>query len=285
MMKLTLADNSFRPISKTSSHVKKEEEEELIGRVVADKVGEIRRELERQCGVCASAKAWDEENKEVRVGRREQNPQAIFSGDRQTDTKLGMGLIRFWTVQGSGDIVDKDSKKIVSTCSNYKLRNLMRILRCSVELEEKIPFGLAKTDIHNPRERKREGFNRRGYESCGSERSLRQISALILIYYPRGQSLLMENLVTIIKALSDYVHSKGLKLGIYSDAEFIRDQRSLPKEGTYDLVATRDISLQNKFHTKEMESIEITTLEDENEIKIVLAESKERKPARKWWSY
>ncbi|KAH0921649.1 hypothetical protein HID58_010394 [Brassica napus] len=145
MMKLTLADNSFRPISKTSSHVKKEEEEELIGRVVADKVGEIRRELERQCGVCASAKAWDEENKEVRVGRREQNPQAIFSGDRQTDTK--------------------------------------------------------------------------------------------------------------------------------------------PKEGTYDLVATRDISLQNKFHTKEMESIEITTLEDENEIKIILAESKERKPARKWWSY
>ncbi|WZY82590.1 hypothetical protein YC2023_028974 [Brassica napus] len=188
MMKLTLADNSFRPISKTSSHVKKEEEEELIGRVVADKVGEIRRELERQCGVCASAKAWDEENKEVRVGRREQNPQAIFSGDRQTDTKvcsrqthwlLGMGLIRFWTVQGSGDIVDKDSKKIVSTCSNVKHR----------------PFGLAKTDIHNPRERKREGFNRRGYESCGSERSLRQISALILIYYPRGQSLLMVLLI------------------------------------------------------------------------------------------
>jgi len=58
-----------------------------------------------------------------------------------------------------------------------------------------------------------------------------------------------------------------------------------PKEGTYDLVATRDISLQNKFHTEGMESIEITTLEDENEIKIVLAESKERKPARKWWSY
>ncbi|WZZ70310.1 hypothetical protein YC2023_081680 [Brassica napus] len=58
-----------------------------------------------------------------------------------------------------------------------------------------------------------------------------------------------------------------------------------PKEGTYDLVATRDISLQNKFHTKGMESIEITTLEDESEIKIVLAESKERKPARKWWSY
>ena len=36
---------------------------------------------------------------------------------------------------------------------------------------------------------------------------------------------------------------------------------------------------------KGMESIEITTLEDENEIKVVLAESKERKPARKWWSY
>lgn len=27
------------------------------------------------------------------------------------------------------------------------------------------PIGLAKTDIHNPRERKREGFNRRGYKS------------------------------------------------------------------------------------------------------------------------
>lgn len=49
----------------------------------------------------------------------------------------------------------------------------------------------------------------------------------------------MGNMVTIIKALSDYVHSKRLKLGIYSDAEymyihnchsllwFIRDQRSL----------------------------------------------------------
>ena len=36
---------------------------------------------------------------------------------------------------------------------------------------------------------------------------------------------------------------------------------------------------------KGMESIEITTLEDENEIKVVLAESNERKPARKWWSY
>ena len=63
--------------------------EELIGRVAADKAREIRRELERQCGVGASARAWDEENKEVRVGRREQNPQAIFSGgDRQTDTKV-----------------------------------------------------------------------------------------------------------------------------------------------------------------------------------------------------
>ncbi|WZZ46947.1 hypothetical protein YC2023_043206 [Brassica napus] len=64
--------------------------------------------------------------------------------------------------------------------NEVKLRNLMRILRCCVELEENIdfnffpycqldvehrPFGLAKSDIHNPRERKREGFNRRGYES------------------------------------------------------------------------------------------------------------------------
>ncbi|WZZ55674.1 hypothetical protein YC2023_055781 [Brassica napus] len=108
---------------------------------------------------------------------------------------LGMGLIRFWTVQGSGDIVDKDSKKCVSTCS------------------------------------------RKG----------------------RGKASTVEDMS--------------------------REDQKEPKEGTYDLVATRDISLQNKFHTEGMESIEITTLEDENEIKIVLAESKERKPARKWWSY
>ncbi|WZY95140.1 hypothetical protein YC2023_067469 [Brassica napus] len=30
-------------------------------------------------------------------------------------------------------------------------------------------------------------------------------------------------MVTIIKALSDYVHSKRLKLGIYSDAEYIKE--------------------------------------------------------------
>ncbi|WZZ81983.1 hypothetical protein YC2023_102555 [Brassica napus] len=120
-----------------------------------------------------------------------------------------MGLIRFSTVEGSGDIVDKDARNV---CQHVEHR----------------PFGLPKTDIHNPRERKREGFN--------------------------------------VEDMS-------------------REDQKEPKEGTYDLVATRDISLQNKFHTKGMESIEITTLEDENEIKNVLAESKERKPARKWWSY
>lgn len=34
-----------------------------------------------------------------------------------------------------------------------------------------------------------------------------------------------------------------------------------------------------------MEYIEIIILEDENEIKIVFVEFKERKLVRKWWSY
>ncbi|KAF2565282.1 hypothetical protein F2Q68_00028114 [Brassica cretica] len=85
------------------------------------------------------------------------------------------------------------------------------------------------------------------------------------------------NLVTIIKALSGYVHSKGLKLGIYSDdveSSFLGLELEKGKS-VFDSIKQR----------KGMESIEITTLEDENEIKVVLAESKERKPARKWWSY
>lgn len=53
--------------------------EELIGKVEADKAREIGRELERQCRVGAR-----DENKEVRVGRSEQNPYAIFNrGDRK----------------------------------------------------------------------------------------------------------------------------------------------------------------------------------------------------------
>ncbi|KAF2605697.1 hypothetical protein F2Q70_00028558 [Brassica cretica] len=85
------------------------------------------------------------------------------------------------------------------------------------------------------------------------------------------------NLVTIIKALSGYVHSKELKLGIYSDdveSSFLGLELEKGKS-VFDSIKQR----------KGMESIEITTLEDENEIKVVLAESKERKPARKWWSY
>lgn len=55
--------HSARPISATSSQVK----EELIG--AADKALEIRSER-------VGASAW-EEKKEVRVGRSEQNPNAI----------------------------------------------------------------------------------------------------------------------------------------------------------------------------------------------------------------
>lgn len=89
----------------------KKEEEEVIGRVAADKAREIRRELEGQCGVGASARAWDE-SKEVRVGRSEQNPQAIFSGgDRQTQryvfqTDSLVGIVHLWAGHKNGSVTE-----------------------------------------------------------------------------------------------------------------------------------------------------------------------------------